>query len=165
MYFISSVPLISWNQTRYADLLWIITKPSAGKWAYTDSIILTNSTEREGGGYFFGARRQTLFFINFDCSSALISVAVPRTVSEDLWSYRRPEPAFKPVWSLAPLISVAVPRTVFEDLWPYHRPEPAFKPVWSLPPFFERWLQVSQLVGALSPVNHKGLYQGWGTLS
>ena len=26
----------------------------------------------------------------------------------------------------------------------------------------EVWVELSQLVGALNPVNHRGLHQGWG---
>ena len=53
MYLISSVPQISWQREKCADLLFIVTKPSTTKWAYTDSSTLTYTiTTHTTGGYF-----------------------------------------------------------------------------------------------------------------
>ena len=53
------------HQTRCADLLFTIAKPSTSKWAYIESSILTYSITRntiQGWGVFCHARRQTFFF-------------------------------------------------------------------------------------------------------
>ena len=54
------------NQTRCADLLLVITKPSTRKWAYIDSSTLTYSiTRHRTGGYFAAQGDKVLFFFFF----------------------------------------------------------------------------------------------------
>ena len=78
LYPICSVDWSLGNQTRCADLLLIITKPSTTKWAYTDSsswltVLLCTQRGGRGGEVYFYTRWQTLFAftINFPTICAL----------------------------------------------------------------------------------------------